>query len=535
MLVSMVEDESQLAGRMLGRYVLCSEIAAGGMATVHLGRLIGPGGFARTVAIKRLHPQFAKDPEFGAMFLDEARLAGRVRHPNVASVLDVVALEGELFLVMEFVLGESLARLLRNAVAMDEDVPIPVAVNVINGALRGLHAAHEATSETGDALNLVHRDVSPHNILVGVDGIARVVDFGIAKAQNRAQTTREGQLKGKLSYMAPEQVTRGRIDRRTDIYAASVVLWETLAGARLFPGDEAVAILNDIVGGAQDPPSTYRSGVSPELDAVVMRGLSRDPGDRYETARDMAMALENAVAPATIGQVGEWVEATAADAVRRRAQNLAEVESLTARHSIPPDMEGTDSGVRRQIADWDKGSSSANAGAIAGEADATVVAGTRRMASSPSIGTATGSLVPFPPRRRWTLSAAVGLSIAAGGVAMGLWLGRGQPSSTPLPGPPARAATLDSPDTTVHSDAGIQESSGNGLDVLGNTLSQTPQTAAPAADSEDAGADAAPIAKAPPQRSSRTGTKRYKGRARHPPKGEKKPDTRVDFDNLTRK
>ena len=177
------------------------------MATVHLGRLLGTAGFSRTVAIKRLHLQYSKDPDFVSLFLDEARLAARIRHPNVASVLDVVALEGELFLVMEYIQGESLSRLLRVVVEEKTPIPIPIATGVVAGTLSGLHAAHEATSESGDPLNLVHRDVSPQNILVGVDGVPSVVDFGVAKAATRAQVTQEGELKGKLSYMSPEQVS----------------------------------------------------------------------------------------------------------------------------------------------------------------------------------------------------------------------------------------------------------------------------------------------------------------------------------------
>src|SRR5689334_7609894 len=207
------------------------------MATVHFGRLIGPVGFSRTVAIKRLHPQFAKDPEFVSMFLDEARIAARVRHPNVVPTLDVVATEGEMFLVMDYVQGESLSRLTRGLRARDSRIPPDIAVTILAGALHGLHAAHEAKDEQGQPLEIVHRDVSPQNILIGTDGVPRVLDFGVAKAAGRLQTTREGQIKGKISYMAPEQLHGGRVTRQTDIYAAAVLLWETLTGQRLYEGD----------------------------------------------------------------------------------------------------------------------------------------------------------------------------------------------------------------------------------------------------------------------------------------------------------
>src|SRR5687767_6563935 len=190
------------------------------MARVHLGRLMGPAGFARTVAIKRLHEGLARSPEAAATLLDEARLAARVQHPNVVAILDVLAVDGELTLVMEYVHGESLAVLLRAARARGEVVPPPVAVQIVREVLAGLHAAHEARSEAGEPLGLVHRDVSPQNILVGLDGAARVFDFGIAKAAGRYQETATGQLKGKVSYMAPEQLLGQAVDRRADVFAA---------------------------------------------------------------------------------------------------------------------------------------------------------------------------------------------------------------------------------------------------------------------------------------------------------------------------
>ncbi|HEX7603641.1 MAG TPA: serine/threonine-protein kinase, partial [Polyangiaceae bacterium] len=172
----------------LGRYALHAEIAAGGMATVYLGRLHGAVGFGRTVAIKRLHPHLAKDPEFVSMFLDEAHLAARVQHPNVVPTLDVVTSDRELFLVLEYVRGESFSALIRAARAAGQTLPIPVVVAVVVGLLNGLHAAHEATDEQGKPLGIVHRDVSPQNVLVGADGVARVLDFGVAKAATRLQT-----------------------------------------------------------------------------------------------------------------------------------------------------------------------------------------------------------------------------------------------------------------------------------------------------------------------------------------------------------
>ena len=244
--------------RVIGRYALYDAIASGGMATVHLGRLLGPVGFSRTVAIKRSHPEIATDPEFVSMFLDEARLAARIRHPNVVSTLDVVALEGELFFVMDYVQGESLSRLMRASKLLEQKIPPAIACTILAGVLHGLHAAHEAKSERGEPLNIVHRDVSPQNILVGVDGIARVLDFGVAKAVGRIATTREGQIKGKLAYMAPEQLS-GDNSRQSDIYAAAVVLWEVLTGERLFQADNPGELLNLVLHRKVPAPSEHRA------------------------------------------------------------------------------------------------------------------------------------------------------------------------------------------------------------------------------------------------------------------------------------
>ncbi|MBW2527310.1 MAG: serine/threonine protein kinase, partial [Deltaproteobacteria bacterium] len=312
---------------IIGRYALFDEIASGGMATVHMGRLLGAAGFSRMVAIKRLHRQYAKDPAFVSMFIDEARLAARIRHPNVVPTLDVVQTDDELFLVMEYVSGDSLARLLERSRELEQRVEPDIAVAVAAGMLHGLHAAHTATGERGEPLQIVHRDVSPQNVMVGTDGTPRVLDFGIAKATVRLQTTRDGQIKGKLAYMAPEQLAGGEVRPATDVYAASLVLWEALAGKRLFQAEHEAALLALVIGGADEPPSTYEPDTPPELDEIVMRGLAANPEDRFATAREMAQALEKAVPPASSADVGEWVEQLADQALSSRAARISIIES----------------------------------------------------------------------------------------------------------------------------------------------------------------------------------------------------------------
>jgi serine/threonine-protein kinase len=317
--------------RTLGRYELHGELASGGMATVHLGRLVGEAGFARTVAIKRLHAHLAKDPDFVAMFVDEARVAARVRHPNVVPTLDVISEDDEIFLVMEYVAGESLSRIARILGPKNERVPAEIAVSLLVGVLHGLHAAHEAKSEKGAALEIVHRDVSPQNVLVGADGSAHVLDFGVAKAVGRAQTTREGQIKGKLAYVAPEQLGDGIVTRQTDVYAAAVVLWETLTGKRLFDADNEAAVLVKVIEAKVAAPSTLVAGLSPRLDEIVMRGLDKYAERRWATAREFALALEKAGKMASPSEIAEWLQSVAGEDLARRARKVAEVERGSVR------------------------------------------------------------------------------------------------------------------------------------------------------------------------------------------------------------
>jgi serine/threonine protein kinase len=293
--------------RRVGRYLLLEELARGGMATVHMGRAVSEHGVTRKVAIKRLLPVFTRDPKFTEMMLDEARLAASISHPNVASVIDVVQQDDELFLVLDYIQGDTLARLIRRAPA-GQPLPLRVVASVVSGLLHGLHAAHTARDEYDELLELVHRDISPQNVMVGVDGLSRVLDFGIAKALNTTSNTSKGDLKGKLSYMAPEQLRAEPATQASDLYAAGVVLWEALTGRRLFEyasEREALARPRDFV---PEGPSKLVPGLPEALDAVVLRALSPDPAERYASARDMALALEAVVEPARASEVGAWVE-----------------------------------------------------------------------------------------------------------------------------------------------------------------------------------------------------------------------------------
>ncbi len=319
---------------LVDRYAIYDAIASGGMATVHLGRLIGTAGFLRTVAIKRLHSQYAHDAEFTSMFLDEARLASRIQHPNVVSTLDVVMRENELLLVMEYIRGESLSRLVRRARDRGERLPPRVVIAIVAGALQGLHAAHMAVDEKGQPLGLVHRDMTPQNILVGTDGVARVLDFGVAKAAGRVHTTRDGDIKGKVLYMSPEQLAAQPLTRTADIYAAGVVLFEALTGVRMFAGDNEGAALTRIIKNELTLPSAIAPELTP-FDAIVRRASAAAPGDRFATAHDMARALEAVGGAASHSEVSDWVQRLCGELLDERARIVAEIERSSTR-SRPP-------------------------------------------------------------------------------------------------------------------------------------------------------------------------------------------------------
>jgi serine/threonine-protein kinase len=313
--------------QIVGRYLLGSPIASGGMATVYLGR---PLSLPRVVAIKRLSPELARDETFVRMFLDEVQLLCRIRHKNVVAPIEHFQNDGEFFIVMEYVEGLSLAQLMRAKAPLD----VHLASKIMCGVLTGLHAAHEAFDSSGQPLNMVHRDVSPHNILVGTDGESRIADFGIAKAAWRAYVTQHGERKGKPAYMSPEQWSLADVDRRTDIYAAGIVLWELLTGTRLFP-DPSMRYGADDVHAEIPAPSTVVKGLSCALDEVTLRALATDPNDRFQDAERMADALRAATTPARDLELGAWAAACGKKELARRAELMTELEGMRPSELTP--------------------------------------------------------------------------------------------------------------------------------------------------------------------------------------------------------
>lgn len=320
----------QTPGRRIGRYEMFEEFASGGMGKVHFGRLVGDVGFARVVAIKRLHPHLAREKSFVDMFIDEARLAARIHHPNVVATLDAVSEQGELLLVMEYITGSSLATLLRTATARPPRLPPKIALRVAADVLYGLHAAHTAKNEEGMSLGIIHRDVSPQNVIVGADGLTRVLDFGIAKAATRIHSTHSGSLKGKLAYMAPEQILDRPLGAFTDVYALSVVLWECLTGQRLFVASNDGAMIAKVLEAPIHSPCHFAPEVPESLGELVLRGLARDPAERFATARDMAVALESHGPVALPNEVAEWLKSVDAPSPDELEPQETDVRTATA-------------------------------------------------------------------------------------------------------------------------------------------------------------------------------------------------------------
>ncbi len=312
----------------IGRYALFDQFAEGGIATVHFGRIDGAGGFSRIVAIKRLLPHLVRNDEFTQMLLKEAQLAARVRHPNVVPTLDVVASQGDVLLILEYVHGESLSALCRiQAKTIKDHVPVDVAVAVVLDLLSGLCAVHEATDEKGRLLGLVHRDISPPNVVVGADGYSRILDFGIAKALEHIEESMPNRLKGKIGYMAPEQIRGEGASQRSDVFAAGVILWELLATRRLFASSVESDRMKQIVSGNYPRLGRFRPGLARPLERVVTRALAVDPGERFANSREFADALEQAAARASARRVAQWVKDLAAQTLLHRARMMAQVEN----------------------------------------------------------------------------------------------------------------------------------------------------------------------------------------------------------------
>ncbi len=276
----------------IGRYEVITHLATGGMAQIYLARQSGLGSFERHVVLKTILAERANDQRFVTMFLDEAKLAATLNHHNIAQVYEVDQVDGAYFMSMEYVHGENARAILETTLRRGWTVPLELCVMIISGAAAGLHHAHERNGKNGQPLNIVHRDVSPANIMVGFDGSVKMLDFGIAKAEERATKTVGGTIKGKYGYMSPEQCRGKPIDRRSDIFALGIVLYELSTLRRAFKGNDDFETMKRIVAGDIVRPTVAVHGYPPELEAIVLTALASDPNARFQTAQELVEALD---------------------------------------------------------------------------------------------------------------------------------------------------------------------------------------------------------------------------------------------------
>ena len=275
-----------------GKYTLIDRIAVGGMAEIFLARQAGLEGFEKTIVIKRIRPHLSKQSNFVKMFLNEAKLAAQLNHPNIVQIYDLGKIGESYFIAMEYIFGRDMRRIIPKADALGIPFPMVYALKIASSVCEGLYYAHARTDMYGNALNIVHRDVTPENIFVSFDGTVKVLDFGIAKAANQIEQTRAGEIKGKLSYMSPEQCMGKPLDNRSDIFSMGVVLYEWLTGFKLFTGDSEVAILKSITEGKIYAPSYFKADIPEGVEAILMKALEKDREKRYQTAWEMQYDLD---------------------------------------------------------------------------------------------------------------------------------------------------------------------------------------------------------------------------------------------------
>ncbi|MCA9629727.1 MAG: protein kinase [Myxococcales bacterium] len=323
----------------LGRYEVAGLLATGGMAEIWLGRLTGPFGFERVVVCKRIFPHLARRAEFVNMFVDEARIASGIQHPNVVTVHELVQDSGELFLVMEYLAGESLGGLLRRLASRGERLPSALAAHIVGEACAGLHAAHELTDEQGFPRDLVHRDISPQNLFITYSGQVKLLDFGIAKAADRVTETEAGQVKGKFAYMSPEQCQGKSLDRRSDVFSMGIVLWEALSGGRLFARSSELLTFQAICD-APTPPLQGVAADDAELQRACDRALAKPKQMRFSTALELRSALQGHVRRSEVGErpeqaLEQLMQRLFPERIEAKRQLLLELKAGSLPEQIP--------------------------------------------------------------------------------------------------------------------------------------------------------------------------------------------------------
>lgn len=322
-------QSNAILGKRYGRYELLVQLARGGMGTVAVGRLKGAHGFRRRVAVKTIHAHLAEDEKYARMFMREADLASRLHHPNVVPVVEFDEQDGELFLVMDYYPSVPLSTLMRRCSERGVRLPLKVAVELVADACAGLDAAHNLKDDAGNPLNIVHRDMTPSNLLVGDDGTAKVTDFGVARADiDKFGASTTGSLKGKFAYLSPEQIQMVSLDRRSDVFALGVVLFETLCLRRLFGGQSELEILNAIVRDAPADVREFRSDCPDELAAIVRRSLERDRDERFQSAGELRAALLALVPLLPSADRASFVRDLISGDLDARAKSIIDAEAI---------------------------------------------------------------------------------------------------------------------------------------------------------------------------------------------------------------
>ncbi|MBL8619855.1 MAG: serine/threonine protein kinase [Myxococcales bacterium] len=448
-------------GTRLGRYELLRRFASGGMAELYLARVAGSGGFEKICVVKRILPQYASDPDFVRMFLDEARLTAAIRHGNVAQVFDMGECEDGLYFAMEYVHGVDLRFVLHTLATREERMPLEHVLTIGIGAAAGLHAAHERKDREGRPLGIVHRDVTPSNLLLAFDGGVKLIDFGIAKATRRVTETRTGTLKGKIAYMSPEQCQGEPLDGRSDVFSLGIVLYEASTGTRLFANENEYAALRQIVDKDAPPPSRRRPDYPPALEAIVMKALARERTQRYPSALALQLDLEDFAASAQLttsnARLGRYLR------VLLPARAAESVDALTVGHDAPraaPLARGTDEqaalplpapeptgSLQISITDAPSGATTSEVPLVAAPAPLAVSAGTS-VSSVSAVSAVSAELAQLMNQHRrrqlgWMVVVAAIMSVAIAAV---LFLLLRQPTQLrPAPAVPSTAAPSPAP------------------------------------------------------------------------------------------
>jgi eukaryotic-like serine/threonine-protein kinase len=418
------------------------------MAEILLGKLLGPGGFERAVVVKRALPHLTRQAEFREMFLDEARIIARIQHPNVVNVSELGQEGHELFMVMEYLAGESVNGFTRRLASRPELRDPTLAAYIIAEAAAGLHAAHELRTDTGELMELVHRDVSPQNVFLTYDGNVKMLDFGIAHFADRQVETQAGQLKGKFSYMSPEQCCSEKLDRRSDVFSLGILLWELLSGSRLFQRNNELLVWKAIVEEPIPLPSEHLGSGMPlipeQLEAITMKALAREADDRYQTAADLRHDLLVAIQEMkSVRQDREHLASVMrklfADRISQKEEMLRRVRAGDVNLQVPTaEVDDQVEGISTAVWSEELRPLSTDPG----------LAALPPLSTDPTAegGSEASALSARSSGRGWAFVGAFGMLVAG---ALGFWLIRGPAPEPPRPAPPVAAAEPRAPIPSV--------------------------------------------------------------------------------------